>query len=55
MLLCKPKNINLDVKLSSYKKIGKFLSTMQKEGFIEYKEAKKNNLPTITKINRGIK
>ena len=52
MLLFKNANISLDLKNSSYKKIGKFLQTMAKEDFIEYKEAKKGCNPTITKINR---
>lgn len=52
MILCKPEDQTLDFKLSGYKKLGKFLTTMEKEGYIIYKEANKK-FPTaqISKIN----
>lgn len=52
MLLCKPEGSTLDFKYSTYKKLGKFLSAMEKEGFIIYKEANKK-FPTaqITKVH----
>jgi len=51
MLLCKPAGQALDFKYSSYKKLGKFLTAMEREGFIIYKEANKK-FPTaqITKV-----
>lgn len=58
MLLCKRENVQLDMKNSSFKKIGKFfqvklflLKSISKLGVIEYKEAKKGSNPMITKIN----
>lgn len=52
MLLCKPEGKTLDFKYSTYKKLGKFLTNMEKEGFIIYKEANKK-FPTaqITKVH----
>jgi hypothetical protein len=52
MLLCKPEGSSLDFKLSGYKKLGKFLTMMEKEGYIIYREANKK-FPTaqIAKIN----
>jgi len=52
MLLCKPEGQTLDFKYSTYKKLGKFLTAMEKEGFIIYKEANKK-FPTaqITKVH----
>jgi len=41
MILCKPEGQALDFKYSGYKKLGKFLTTMEKEGYIVYKEANK--------------
>lgn len=41
MNLFKKSNIELDLKNSSYGKIGKFLIQKNKEGIIEYKEPKK--------------
>jgi hypothetical protein len=38
------------MKNSSWKKIGKFVQTMAKDGIIEYKEGKKGAAPMITKI-----
>ncbi|CAD8149990.1 unnamed protein product [Paramecium pentaurelia] len=52
MLAFKKPGIELDLKNSSYQKIGKFLQTMQKDGLIEYKEIKKGGQPSITKIDR---
>eukprot|EP01016_Furgasonia_blochmanni_P000252 TRINITY_DN1001_c0_g1_i1.p1 TRINITY_DN1001_c0_g1~~TRINITY_DN1001_c0_g1_i1.p1 ORF type:complete len:729 (-),score=327.94 TRINITY_DN1001_c0_g1_i1:179-2275(-) len=52
LLLCKPENVILDMKNSSYKKLGKFLQVMDKQGYIDYKEAKKGQGPMITKIHR---
>lgn len=55
MLTCKSPNVNIDLKGSSYKKIGKFFQVMSKAPYnlIEYKEAKKNTQPVIAKINRA--
>ncbi|CAD8055064.1 unnamed protein product [Paramecium sonneborni] len=52
MLAFKKPGIELDLKNSSYQKIGKFLQTMQKDGLIEYKEIKKGGQPSIIKIDR---
>jgi hypothetical protein len=43
MLLFAKPGITLDLKNSTYGKIGKFLTTMAKDGLIEYKEAKKGS------------
>jgi len=52
MLLCKTEGQNLDFKHSSYKKLGKFLSAMEKEGLIIYKEAnKKHPTAQIQKVH----
>jgi translation initiation factor 2D len=48
MLKCKRENIEIDLKNSTFKKISKFFQVMDKEGFIEYKEAKKGTNPMIT-------
>lgn len=43
---------DLDLKLSSFKKIGKFFQTMQKDKILTYEEAsKKNPVPKVTKID----
>lgn len=43
---------DLDMKLSSHKKIGKFLQNLQKEKILTYEEAsKKNPVPKVTKID----
>jgi hypothetical protein len=52
MLLAKNPNVNIDLKNSSYKKIGKFLSVMAKTDVIEFKEARKGTNPMISKVNR---
>ena len=52
MLKCKKENVNLDLKNSSFKKIGKFFQVIAKDDWIEYKEAKKGVNPMVTKINR---
>lgn len=50
---CKNPEVELDVKKSSYKTLGKFFQTMDKEEFIVYKEAnKKSSTPQITEILR---
>ena len=53
MMSCKPPGINIDIRLSSYKKLGKFFSSMAKEGYIDYKEPKKNTAAMISAINRN--
>jgi len=45
MLPCKRENVFLDIKNSSHKKLGKFLTAMQKLDIIEYKESKKGAPP----------
>eukprot|EP01015_Nassula_variabilis_P014183 TRINITY_DN216_c0_g1_i9.p1 TRINITY_DN216_c0_g1~~TRINITY_DN216_c0_g1_i9.p1 ORF type:complete len:521 (-),score=199.64 TRINITY_DN216_c0_g1_i9:26-1588(-) len=52
VLACRREGVSVDIKNSSYKKVGKFLQIMNKQGFIEYKEAKKNLPPQITKVMR---
>ena len=49
---CKSNAVDdLDLKLSSYKKIGKFLQTLEKDKILTYEEAsKKNPVPKVTKI-----
>lgn len=43
-----------DIKNSSYKKMSKFFSEMEKKGFLRYKEAsKKNPTPLIENINKS--
>jgi len=48
---CRPVNIALDIKKSSYKKVGKFLQAMSKKGIINYHEASKKAPSQITGIN----
>lgn len=53
VLPCRPHDSTVDLKYSSYKKLGKFFSSMDKLGFITYKEAsKKSSTPQITAIHR---
>ena len=52
-MACKPPGINIDIRTSSYKKLGKFFATMAKEGFIDYKEPKKNTAAMISAIHRN--
>lgn len=52
LLPCKREGIFIDVKKSSYKKIGKFLQAMSKLNIIDFKEVKKGGVPQITKINK---
>lgn len=53
ILLCRTPGTILDIKNSSYKKLGKFFAHMDKLGIITYKEAtKKSSTPSITHINR---
>lgn len=40
MLLARPEGIKLEIKDSSYKKLGKFYEDMSKQKFIEFKHAK---------------
>lgn len=53
IIKCKTEdNDELDFKLSSYKKIGKFFQTLQKDKMLTYEEAsKKNPVPKVTKID----
>ena len=53
MMNCRPPGINIDIRRSSYKKLGKFFSSMAKEGYIDYKEPKKNTAAMISAINRN--
>ena len=52
LLLAKNPNVSIDLKNSTYKKIGKFLSVMAKADIIEYKEARKGTNPMISKVYR---
>jgi translation initiation factor 2D len=53
ILLCRHPDSILDIKASSYKKLGKFFAHLDKLGMITYKEAtKKSATPSITQINR---
>jgi len=52
LLPCKKEGIFIDLKNTSYKKMGKFLQSMTKLGFIEFKESKKGAGPQIIKVNR---
>ncbi len=49
---CRREGVNLDLKNTSYQKMGKFLQAMSKTSIIEFKESKKGANPQITKINR---
>lgn len=40
MLLARPEGVKLEVKDSSYKKLGKFYEEMSKQKFIEFKHSK---------------
>ena len=40
MLLARPEGVKLEVKDSSYKKLGKFYDEMAKQKFIEFKHSK---------------
>jgi translation initiation factor 2D len=51
MVRCCPKGSVLDVKKSSYKKLSKFLASMQKQGFIEVKELTKG-VESVVSINQ---
>ena len=52
MLLSRPEGVTLEIKDSTYKKIGKFYEDMAKQKFIEFKHAKdkKSQGPAIYKI-----
>ena len=53
ILPCRNPGVVLDIKNSSYKKLGKFFAHMDKLSLITYKEAtKKSSTPLITHINR---
>ncbi len=53
---CKNPDVSLDIKGSTYKKLGKFFGQMEKEGFLKYAEAsKKNSTPQINRILRNNK
>jgi len=49
---CRKEGINLDLKNTTYQKMGKFLQAMTKQGIIEFKESKKGANPQIIKVNR---
>ena len=53
MSLCKPKNMQIDVKLSSYRKIGGFLKKMHKNGVISYTKVKGFDHDLITEIHKS--
>ena len=53
MNLCAPEEIQLNLKNTSYKKLGKFLTVMAQKKFITYKPGKKGNMPQILAINRN--
>ena len=40
MLLARPEGVKLEIKDSTYKKLGKFYEDMSKQKFIEFKHAK---------------
>lgn len=49
---CKSLDTNIDIKLSSFKKLGKFYQEMDKQGYIKYEEASKRlAAPHVIKIN----
>ena len=53
MLLARPEGVKLDIKESSYKKLGKFYDEMAKQKLIEFKQGKEKKGQqgsTITKI-----
>lgn len=53
MLLARPEGVKLEIKDSSYKKLGKFYEEMAKQKFIEFKHTKDKKGqqgPTINKI-----
>ena len=53
ILPCRPTGVELDLKYSSHKKLGKFFNAMDKLGLITYKEAsKKSAVPQITVIHK---
>ena len=53
VLACKREGVFIEMKGTTYKKVGKFLKDMDKLGIIEFQEAgKKNPTPQVTKINR---
>jgi len=49
---CRREGINLDLKNTTYQKMGKFLQAMTKQGIIDFKESKKGANPQIIKVNR---
>jgi len=49
--ICSPSGSSLDVKKSSYKKLSKFLATMQQRGFLQVKELTKG-VESIVSIDR---
>ena len=49
---CRREGVNLDLKNTSYQKMGKFLQAMTKSSIIEFKESKKGANPQIIKVNR---
>ncbi len=52
VLPCKREGVYIDVKNTSYKKLGKFLQAMAKLGIIDFKEVKKGAAPQITRVNK---
>lgn len=55
MIPCKgPDTDTLDLKLSNYKKMGKFMAYLQKEDLIQYSEVtKKDPVAQMTKVELG--
>lgn len=52
MLLARPEGIKLEVKDSSYKKLGKFYDDMAKQKFIEFKQNKDKKGQQGSTINK---
>jgi len=52
LLPCKRDGVYIDIKNTSYKKLGKFLQAMSKLGIIDFKEVKKGATPQITRVNK---
>lgn len=52
VLPCKREGVYIDIKGTTYKKLGKFLQSMAKLGIVDFKEVKKGGTPQITKVHK---
>lgn len=52
ILPCKREGVYIDIKNTTYKKLGKFLQSMSKLGIIDFKEVKKGATPQITRVHK---